>query len=72
MVAASWPGGRAAATMVVNARSRRVMEQCGMRLVRVFHQAWPDTIEGDEHGDVEYALTRAEWERQQAIGPSQT
>ena len=26
-----------------------------------FHQEWPDKIEGDEHGDVEYALTRAEW-----------
>jgi hypothetical protein len=26
---------------------------------------WPDKIEGDEYGDVEYALTRAEWERAQ-------
>ena len=57
-----------AETMVVNTRSRRVMEKCGLRLVRIFHQDWPDRIEGDEHGDVEYALTRAEWERQQAAG----
>lgn len=48
--------------MVVNAASQRVMEKAGLRLVRQFHQPWPDAIEGDEHGDVEYALTRAEWE----------
>ena len=52
-----------AETMVVNTASRRVMEKAGLRFVRVFHQDWPDKIEGDEHGDVEYALTRAEWER---------
>jgi len=55
-----------AETMVVNTRSRRVMEKCGLTLVRVFHQEWPDHIEGDELGDVEYALTREDWERQQA------
>lgn len=52
-------------TMVVNTASRRVMEKAGLELVRVFHQEWPDPIEGDEHGDVEYALTRTEWERRQ-------
>lgn len=52
-----------AETMVVNTRSRRVMEKAGLRQVRVFHQEWPDRIPGDEHGDVEYALTRAEWEQ---------
>jgi RimJ/RimL family protein N-acetyltransferase len=55
-----------AETMAVNRGSRRVMEKAGLRLVRTFHQPWPDRIEGDEHGDVEYALTRAEWERQEA------
>jgi hypothetical protein len=30
--------------------------------VRTFHADWPDKIEGDEEGDVEYALTRAEWQ----------
>lgn len=50
-----------AETMVVHAASRRVMEKCGMRLVRTFHQDWPDKIPGDEHGDVEYAITREEW-----------
>ena len=51
-----------AETMAVNAASRRVMEKAGLRYVRTFHQDWPDKIDGDEHGDVEYALTRAEWE----------
>ena len=40
------------------------MEKAGLRHVRTFHQEWPDRIDGDEHGDVEYALTRAEWEAQ--------
>ena len=48
-----------AETMVVNAASRRVMEKVGMRLVRTFHADWPVRIDGDEHGDVEYAITRA-------------
>ena len=50
-----------AETMVVNAASRRVMEKAGMRAVRTFHQPWPDPIPGDEHGDIEYAITRDEW-----------
>jgi RimJ/RimL family protein N-acetyltransferase len=51
-----------AATMVVNVASRRVMEKSGLRYVRTFHQPWPYPIEGEEHGDVEYALLRSEWE----------
>lgn len=54
-----------ATTMVVNIGSWRVMEKAGMRRVRTFHQAWPDRIEGEEHGDLEYALTRDEWEAEQ-------
>ena len=50
-----------ASTMVVNAASRRVMEKAGLRFVRRFHQPWPDYIEGEEEGDVEYALLRSEW-----------
>ena len=53
-----------ASTMVVNIASRRVMEKAGLALVRTFYQPWPDRIEGEELGDVEYALTRADWERQ--------
>jgi RimJ/RimL family protein N-acetyltransferase len=48
--------------MTVNARSRRVMERCGLRYVRTFHLEWPEPIEGTEEGDVEYELTKAEWE----------
>ena len=53
-----------AETMVVHTASRRVMEKCGLRPVRVFRADWPYRIPGDEHGDVEYALDRADWERQ--------
>ena len=48
--------------MAVHTASRRVMEKAGLRFVRAFHQDWPVHIDGDEHGDVEYALTREEWE----------
>lgn len=51
-----------AETMVVNTASRRVMEKAGLRYIRTFHQDWPERIPGDEHGEVEYALTKAEWE----------
>ncbi len=50
-----------AETMAVHVASRRVMEKAGLRYVRTFRADWPDGIPGDEHGDVEYALTRAEW-----------
>jgi RimJ/RimL family protein N-acetyltransferase/acetyl esterase/lipase len=56
-----------ASTMVVNIASRRVMEKAGLRFVRIFHQPWPDYIEGEEEGDVEYALLRSEWEQATAI-----
>ena len=56
-----------ASTMVVNVASRRVMEKAGLRFVKMFHQPWPDYIEGEEHGDVEYALLRSEWEHGRAV-----
>ena len=55
-----------AETMAVHTASRRVMEKAGLRLIRTFHQPWPFPIPGDEHGDVEYALTREEWELAEA------
>jgi RimJ/RimL family protein N-acetyltransferase len=54
-----------AETMTVNTASRRVMEKSGLRFVRTFFQDWPERIEGEEHGDVEYAVDRADWERKQ-------
>jgi RimJ/RimL family protein N-acetyltransferase len=47
-----------ATAMAVNTASRRVLEKVGLRYVRTFHEDWPEPIEGAEHGDVEYALTR--------------
>jgi RimJ/RimL family protein N-acetyltransferase len=57
-----------ASTMAVNTASRKVMQKAGLAFVRAFHADWPVRIEGDEHGDVEYALTRAEWEAAQQYG----
>ena len=53
-----------AETMTVNGASRRVMEKAGMHPVRTFHADWPVRIPGDEEGDVEYAITRSEWQAQ--------
>lgn len=55
-----------ATTMVANEASWRVMEKAGLRRMRVFREPWPDRIEGEELGDVEYALTRDEWEAERA------
>ncbi|GAA4364989.1 GNAT family N-acetyltransferase [Paeniglutamicibacter cryotolerans] len=50
-----------AQTLAVHDASRRVMEKAGMVLVRRFTADWPVRLEGDEFGDVEYAITRATW-----------
>jgi RimJ/RimL family protein N-acetyltransferase len=55
-----------AETMAVNLASRRVMEKSGLEYVLTFHEDWSDPIAGAEHGEVEYALTRAAWERHEA------
>lgn len=47
--------------MTVHTASRRVMEKAGLHLVRTFWQPWPDPIDGDEHGDVQYAIERGHW-----------
>jgi hypothetical protein len=38
--------------------------------VRSFRQPWPYPIEGDELGDVGYALDKADWEQQDRAGPA--
>ena len=48
-------------TMAVNARSRAVMERCGMRYVRTFHLEWDRPLPGTEEGEVEYELTVDRW-----------
>lgn len=54
-----------AETMAVNKASRRVMEKAGLTHVRTFHEDWPEPIAGVQHGEVEYALTKADWEHQE-------
>ncbi|MFG1779859.1 GNAT family N-acetyltransferase [Micromonospora sp. NPDC049048] len=56
-------------TMAVNAASRRVVEKSGLRLVRAYVGDWPELIDGAEHGEVEYALTRERWLRHAAEQP---
>ena len=52
-----------AEAMAANVASRRVMEKAGLTLVRVFRQALPHMIDGDELECVEYALHKTDWER---------
>lgn len=51
-------------TMSVNAGSRRVMAKAGLTFSRSYFEHDPDSIPGAEHGEVEYGLTRADWEAQ--------
>jgi RimJ/RimL family protein N-acetyltransferase len=55
-----------ASTYQDNSGSRRVMEKCGLTFVRTFKYEGDDSAEIWEGDDVEYALTREDWERQQA------
>jgi RimJ/RimL family protein N-acetyltransferase len=55
-------------TMTVNLASRRVLEKCGLTLVRTTPYEGADIIEGAEHGEVEYALTKPEWQSRIAGG----
>jgi RimJ/RimL family protein N-acetyltransferase len=54
-------------TMAVNSASRRVLEKCGLTLVRTTPYDGPDVIEWYEHGEVEYALTKPEWEARPVV-----
>ena len=57
-----------AGALAIHSASRRVMEKSGLRFVRAFHGDWPFRIPGDEHGDVEYAITRADWDEDRLGG----
>lgn len=52
-----------AETMFVNTASRRVMEKSGMRYVRTFHVHFDDPLPGTDQGEVQYVITREEWEK---------
>lgn len=49
-------------TMAVNEASRRVMEKSGLVFVRAYHSDNVPAIPGAEQGEVEYALTREDWQ----------
>jgi len=53
-------------TMTVNTPSRRVLEKCGLTLVSTTPYEGTDPVEGAEQGEVEYALTKPEWEARTA------
>jgi RimJ/RimL family protein N-acetyltransferase len=55
-----------ALTMTVNTASRHVLEKCGLTLVRTAPYEGAYVIEGAERGEVEYALTKPEWEARTA------
>jgi len=48
--------------MAANSASRRVAEKCGLSPVYTRPYQGGDPIDGAEHGEVEYAITRPEWE----------
>lgn len=52
-----------AQTLAVNAGSRAVMERVGLSYVRTFPTSMTEPVEGVEEGEVEYELTRSQWER---------
>lgn len=51
-----------AETMAVNAASRATMNSVGMQHVRTFHLDWDEPLPGSELGEVEYAITREQWQ----------
>ncbi len=57
-------------TMTVNHASRRVMEKCGLVFVRSYHSDDVPDIPGAERGEVEYALTREEWQAARRLNGS--
>jgi RimJ/RimL family protein N-acetyltransferase len=52
-----------AQTLSVNAGSRAVMERVGLVYVRTFPTSFTVPAEGVEEGEVEYEMTREQWER---------
>ena len=55
-----------AQTMAVNAASRGVMTAAGLTYVRAYHPAFDDPLPGAEQGEVEYEITRADWQERLA------
>jgi RimJ/RimL family protein N-acetyltransferase len=54
--------GVIAQTLSVNAGSRAVLEWVGLSYVRTFPSFMTASVAGVEEGEVEYELTRRQWE----------
>ena len=52
-----------AQTLTVNAASRAVMERVGLTYVRTFPTSMTAPVEGVGQGEVEFEMTRKQWER---------
>ena len=52
-----------AQTMTVNASSRAVLDRIGLTYVRTFPTSMTPPVEGVDEGEVEYELTREQWQR---------
>jgi RimJ/RimL family protein N-acetyltransferase len=52
-----------AQTLSVNAASRAVMERVGLTYVRTFPTSMTAPVEGVGQGEVEFEMTRKQWER---------
>jgi RimJ/RimL family protein N-acetyltransferase len=53
-----------AQTMTVNTPSRAVLERIGLSYVRTFPTSKTAPLEGVAEGEVEYEMTREQWERE--------
>jgi RimJ/RimL family protein N-acetyltransferase len=51
-----------AETMAVNQASRATMLSVGLRFERSFYEEFEEMIPGSEEGEVEYAITRGQWQ----------
>lgn len=59
-------------TLTLNAASRRVMEKCGLTYVHTIPYRGTFTFPETDQGEVEYALTRPEWEKRTTANPAST
>ncbi|KAH8889365.1 GCN5-like N-acetyltransferase [Thozetella sp. PMI_491] len=56
-----------AETMAINEGSRATMASVGLAYKRTFHLSFgEDTIPGTEHGEVEYDITREQWQSRES------
>jgi hypothetical protein len=66
LCAVGTPSSSYAASAELGPAWHRRRRQCGLTLVRTTPYEGSDAIEGAEHGEVEYALTKPEWEARTA------